>query len=466
MEVGERRAPVLGIADVAPPRELPRRAAEEHDRQVVGRVGVAVAHARAVHQDHVVEQRAVAVGRRPQLLDEAGEEADVIAVDLGQLAQRLAHPAVVRQRVVGVGHLDLRIGAAAQLVPAHERRDPGAVGLVGQELQVVHQPGVLGEVGRGAHRPRHQRHLPLALGLGHLDAPLDVAHRVEIGAELQPVAGPEAAAQADHVGADRVENAALLAAARLAGGGVGGLVVAEEPLEHRPRVVLHRQRGLRVAPRDGVREGATEPAAVARAGEVRALQPQLQGRQRRVAPELAGRDLVHRDRLGVPRAGVHVGEEAGRGARVAAAADARRRRAVQPRQHQKLVAERGQRLENRRQLEAGAGGRRRPALHDHAVGHVDGAEPHRARRRARAQARHHAVEERQGHARSEPPQHRAARNRPLRDERHDSDLLSWNGTLSTMPRMIDDQRYPPASASRTMRRIAGWSNASIRRPTA
>ena len=51
-----------------PPLRLPGAAAGQNDRDVDRRVAVAVGDAGAVHQRHVVEQRAVAVGRRLQLL--------------------------------------------------------------------------------------------------------------------------------------------------------------------------------------------------------------------------------------------------------------------------------------------------------------------------------------------------------------------------------------------------------------
>ena len=66
----------------------------------------------AVHEHHVVEQRAVAVGRRPQLLQEVREHLHVQRVDLGELLQRVGTLLMMRQRMVRLGHADFRIGAA------------------------------------------------------------------------------------------------------------------------------------------------------------------------------------------------------------------------------------------------------------------------------------------------------------------------------------------------------------------
>ena len=58
---------------------------------------------------------------------------------------------------------------------------------------------------------------------------------------------------------------------------------------------------------------------------------------------------------------------------------------VDARQHQHLVLERRQRFENRRELERASLALRRPVLHGHAVGHVEGEEPvRRPRGRPRA----------------------------------------------------------------------------------
>ena len=58
------------------------QSADRNQRQRVGGVCVAVAHAGAVKDQRVIEQGAVAIGRALQLLDEFGELLRVIEVDL------------------------------------------------------------------------------------------------------------------------------------------------------------------------------------------------------------------------------------------------------------------------------------------------------------------------------------------------------------------------------------------------
>jgi hypothetical protein len=75
--------------------------------------------------------------------------------------------------------------------------------------------------------------------------------------------------------------------------------------------------------------------------------------------------------------------------------------------YRRLIAEGSERLKNRRELEAGALGGRRPLVHDDAVGHVDEREPERrafARGGLRGLAergRDHGVEHRQRDGRAD-----------------------------------------------------------------
>ena len=126
------------------------------------------------------------------------------------------------------------------------------------------------------------------------------------------------------------------------------------------------------------------------------------------------------------RLGNGAGQEFGRAAPVHGTALRRLAVAVlgQPADDGHLTAERLQRLEDLRQLETRSLGRRRPALDDHAVRQIDDAEA--ADRTGRGlgqgrQSRDHAVEQRQGQARTETAQDGPARQVLLGND-HDSDL--------------------------------------------
>ena len=135
----------------------------------------------------------------------------------------------------------------------------------------------------------------------------------------------------------------------------GAGAVAEQPLEHDARVHLRRQRLRRRRPGDRVRVGAAvAPVAVAEVAGV--LDAELQRRQDRVLPVLAGDVLIDRDAEeradGVPprpRPG-----QQHRAARVIAARLVGRRHRlghVEAADQHDAVAERLQRLGDERELE-------------------------------------------------------------------------------------------------------------------
>ena len=145
---------------------------------------VAVGDARAIQDRHVVQQRTVAVGRRAELRQVLREELRMIAVDLRHVRDQLGHVAVMRQRMVRLGHANLRVRAGALLLADHERDDARQVGLKRQELQVEHQRQVIFEDRWHALRLLDRRQLEVALFLGFLDAPFDVADRLGVFVDL------------------------------------------------------------------------------------------------------------------------------------------------------------------------------------------------------------------------------------------------------------------------------------------
>ena len=118
------------------------------------------------------------------------------------------------------------------------------------------------------------------------------------------------------------------------------------------------------------------------------------------------------------------------------------RLAGQARDHDQLVAERRERRQNRRELEARADALWQPFLIDDAVGMVDDAQPADGLRRGvrgGRERRNHGVEQRQGHRRPEPSKNGTTRQ-DLPGDRHDPDLLIWNGVLLTIDMITEDHR--------------------------
>ena len=250
--------------------------------------------------------------------------------------------------------------------------------------------------------------------------------------------------QARHLRGHRVEDAAVLACQ--ADALRRGPAIAEKAFEDRTRVVLRGERRRRRPPRQRVHvDAAVAVAAVA--DQVIQVDAHFERRQRRVLAKHWCRDLIRRDAvvdIGALRVlRVHTRQPRARSARVIAVGPVFRRvrRAMrEATDDDHLLPEGGQRLENRRQLEARPDSGRLPVVdaaevHRHAVRTVD--EPEAARRCRRGlhrggERRDHGVEQRQRDRRANPAQERAPRQRALGGD-HDEVLLMWKGVLRTIP---------------------------------
>ncbi len=242
----------------------------------------------------MIEQRAVAFRRRLELGEELGEQRDVELVDLRHPGDLRRVVAVVRQRVVRVGHADLGIGAVAGLAGELEGDDAGDVALEGQHLQVEHQPGVVG-VGRRARRPGGRG--PAA------DCPSTSASAFWMRRStsrtvsrywptLARSAGPSVSSEAGDVVLHEVEQAGPAARARPA----RSALLPPSPkrrLEHEPRMRLGRQRRRRRRPGQIVLVDAGV-AVVALADGLQHVHRQFERRQLRLPADLLGGDLVDR----------------------------------------------------------------------------------------------------------------------------------------------------------------------------
>src|SRR5580765_5547499 len=117
----------------------------------------------------------------------------------------------MRQRMVRLGHADLRVRPRALLLADHERDDTREVRLERQQLQVEHQREMILEYRRRALRLLDRRQLEVPLLLGFLNTALDVADRFGVLVDLRLVARPELLLEAGELRGDRVEDALVLA---------------------------------------------------------------------------------------------------------------------------------------------------------------------------------------------------------------------------------------------------------------
>src|SRR5688572_2498930 len=141
---------------------------------------------------------------------------------------------MVRHRVMPLREPDLGIRAEVELAAEHERDDAREVRLKREPLELVHELHMLAESLRNARRAleRGQARV-VAEPLDRLNSPLDFADRLEILVDLDAIGRAEIARQAAEVGADEIENAAILA--RLRRALRVRAAIAEQPLEHDAR---------------------------------------------------------------------------------------------------------------------------------------------------------------------------------------------------------------------------------------
>jgi len=104
-QVGHGR--VIRILEVAAALHFSAGSAGHEDRKRGVIVQVAVAHGAAVQNQGMIQQRSVAVLNVLHLVQQVGNQADVIGVDLGQLFEFLGIVLVMRSGVERIGHANL-----------------------------------------------------------------------------------------------------------------------------------------------------------------------------------------------------------------------------------------------------------------------------------------------------------------------------------------------------------------------
>ena len=94
----------------------------------------------------MVEQTSITVLGSLELLEEVREELDVEGINLRDFLNEVRVAAMVRQRMMRVGHADFRVSTTAAFAADHHRRNSGEIGLECDRLQIEHQLHVLCEV--------------------------------------------------------------------------------------------------------------------------------------------------------------------------------------------------------------------------------------------------------------------------------------------------------------------------------
>ena len=128
-----------------------------------------------------------------------------------------------------VGHADGTVSAVATLAAHHQRNNASQVGLECDRHQVEHQVGMLFKSWGNSRWPiqRRKRLRCRLMLLGFFDALFNLANRIEVFAQLAPVACPQRVGKTCGIGPDEIKNAAILPHLRGARHGVGGFAIAK-----------------------------------------------------------------------------------------------------------------------------------------------------------------------------------------------------------------------------------------------
>src|SRR5262245_14541706 len=152
------------------------------------------------------------------------------------------------QWMMRVRNSDFGIRSIRFFATNHERNHPREIGLEGQNLQVIHQPGVFLECGRDTVRPGQRRQISRAFLFSDLNATLDITNGIEILAKLGTIAWTEAPDKVARRIVQRIQDAFVAALNSSTFCRIGASDVAEEALEYPARIVFHGYRRCRTTP--------------------------------------------------------------------------------------------------------------------------------------------------------------------------------------------------------------------------
>ena len=166
-------------------------AADDDGRNRPVAVLVAVAHVRSVHEDRVIQHRAVAVFRRRHLLQEFGEALHVPGLDLRNLGNSLRLVGMVGNGMERIGHPNVVVGLVRAFSHHEVRGDTGNVRLVRDRDQIEHEINLFVELVVHADGTFGNLHAGDIRGRDDLRASFDFAHALQILIHPCTIAGPQ-----------------------------------------------------------------------------------------------------------------------------------------------------------------------------------------------------------------------------------------------------------------------------------
>ena len=179
----------------------------------------------------MIEQRAVTLLGRPELGQELSKQGNVELIDLGHSRNFCRIVAVMRQWMMRIRHANFGVTAVTGFAGKLESDDPGHVSLKRQELQIKHEPGMIG-ISRGNANGSIEvlEWVLFDIALGLLNSLLHVANGIEVITNLGPIRRAEGLPEPGDIVLYKVKQAATAAQGSLALG--LGPAFAKQTFEH------------------------------------------------------------------------------------------------------------------------------------------------------------------------------------------------------------------------------------------
>ena len=251
---------------------------------------ITVAHTRAVENDAVIQQGAITILGTVHFLDEPREQRHLMRIDFRVLLNVVRIELVMRHAVMRLWDANIRVRASAQLSRHLRAAYSCHISLVGQDKQVEQQVHVVIVClwHTTGLRHRWQRSV-LVVCLRPLDPTFDLPHRIKIVFHRGSIPQAQSAFQTTDTLCDRIEDAAI--GLHLRQPRLDTTSIAEQPLEHHPRIAFVRQWRSSGAPGGRVLVGTAVTVFTVAHRKVR-IGGQLKRPQRGLGTQLIGRVLV------------------------------------------------------------------------------------------------------------------------------------------------------------------------------
>ena len=228
-----------------------RSTTKQGNRDVPLTVYITITHTCAIDQHGVIQQRrTICVFCIFHLGEEFTKQLGMINIDFTGLALPDRIAAMMCQRVVRIFMTKMGKDHFAVFARNHEGKHTGHVSLESQQHQVVHQLDVFLMRGN-TNRTFHFRQRHIGLGFCFLDLELHTTYRFQIFTQLGAIFCSQSFVNSGDVFTDIIKNTTLSGQTTLTCSLIG-TTITKQSFEYFAWAMLHRQRGGRTGPGDGI----------------------------------------------------------------------------------------------------------------------------------------------------------------------------------------------------------------------